>query len=263
MTKGLATCAGFFEALELIQKLVELIKLCRCFGANEDVGKGMAIGATAGAAVGFMRTAFADAAVSDARGFRVHRALRALLKAHLPPRATMEWRRMRDAFVWDDNFERSWAALGRLLDTRNVIPVLTAADSLHGKQLTVWDWSAFLHEIEDAGPAWAWEVLYGVSARTVIAHDALEEISATADPGVGGRLDMVAAMSTVCFNCKQLGHFASEYPEPRKPHAPQQTRVSHYVRPGGDRGGETRPRTFIDGVRARGDLRPLHALPRR
>ncbi len=62
---------NFYEAMELVRRIVEAILLCHCFGPNEDVGKGISIGATTGAAANFMRNAFTDATVSDGYGFRI------------------------------------------------------------------------------------------------------------------------------------------------------------------------------------------------
>ena len=90
---------NFYEAMELVRRIAEAILLCRCFGVNEDVGKGITIGATTGAAANFMHNAFTDAAASDGNGFRIHRALFAFLRSYLPPMAAREWRRMRAQFV--------------------------------------------------------------------------------------------------------------------------------------------------------------------
>jgi len=87
--QGPGDIGKFYDMLELVHKLVESIKHCRCFYTNEDVGKGMAIGATAVAAVGFMRTVFEDDASSDEGGFHIHRPFLAFLKAYLLPRVNV------------------------------------------------------------------------------------------------------------------------------------------------------------------------------
>jgi len=52
--------------------------------------------------------------------------------------------------------------------------VFTANDTLHVKLLTEWGWSDFLHEIEDIGPTWVRDALYGNLAQGVTTYDGLK-----------------------------------------------------------------------------------------
>jgi len=42
--QGPSDITTFYEAIELVRKIVESIRVCRSFGANWDVGKGMLLG---------------------------------------------------------------------------------------------------------------------------------------------------------------------------------------------------------------------------
>jgi hypothetical protein len=80
----------FYALHELVRKIWEAIRVCRCFGTNEDVEKVMCVSVVAGTAVGFIRVAFADDPPSDHAGFLIHRALLAFVKAYLQAHTTLE-----------------------------------------------------------------------------------------------------------------------------------------------------------------------------
>jgi len=133
--------------------------------------------------------------------------------------------------------------------------VFTANDQLHVKWLTAWGWSDFLQQIEDAGPTWARDALYGLPAQNMMTYEALKAVLATADNSVGRGTDgMVAAMSTVCFNCNQTGHFQRQCPEPQRPRT---AREPQYVRPPVEDRDGAGPRSFVDSVNLRGGVNAL------
>ena len=86
-------------------------------------------------------------------------------------------------------------------------------------------------------------------------YEALKAVLATADNSVGRGTDgMVAAMSTVCFNCNQTGHFQRQCPEPQRPRT---AREPQYVRPPVEDRDGAGPRSFVDSVNLRGGVSAL------
>jgi hypothetical protein len=179
-------------------------------------GMTLILGVFTGDVIGFMRTRLDDAQPSDDARFRIHDALRALLTAHLPPRAAKEWRdRRRTGHVVLCGMTGFlvWTEATRLYDLRKVIAALTAKDTLHVKRLDDGTWVDFLQLLKDTGLAWGRELLSGSAALS------MSEIK--------------------CYQCWGFGHYARNCPNPRPPPYVL-TRVAGCA--------DTGPPTFVDGA---------------
>ena len=80
----------FAVVYEIVRKLVDIIKVGRYYGFQEDISMTHVICAFSGESFKFMRGALDDAPPSTETTFRLHDALLALLLAYLQPKAAEE-----------------------------------------------------------------------------------------------------------------------------------------------------------------------------
>ena len=210
--QGPGSLDTFAAVYEVVLKLAENLSAGRFYGSQEDLGRAHILSAFAGDAIVIARNAIADAEASDQTAYRLHTALRALLQAYLPPRAAADWRRLRAAFVWPENFASGWAEATRLYDLLCAISVLTQNATNHVRRVPAPSWSDFLQILEDAGPQWLVATLHGTATANITTKSAMKEALDVHDPGLNAPSGGLHALGRDfrCWKCGLPGHLARD-----------------------------------------------------
>jgi hypothetical protein len=210
--QGPGSLDTFAAVYEVVLKLSENLSAGRFYGSQEDLGRAHILSAFAGDAIVIARNAIADAEASDQTAYRLHTALRALLQAYLPPRAAADWRRLRAAFVWPENFASGWAEATRLYDLLCAISVLTQNATNHVRRVPAPSWSEFLQILEDAGPQWLVATLHGTATANITTKSAMKEALDVHDPGLNAPAGGLHALGRDfrCWKCGLPGHLARD-----------------------------------------------------
>ena len=170
------------------------------------------LSAFAGDVIVIARSAIADAAASDQTVYHLYTALRALLQAYLPLRAAADWRRLRAAFVWPENFAFGWAEVTRLYDLLCAISVLTQNATNHVRRVPAPSWSVFLQILEFTGPQWLVETLHGTATANITNKGVMKGALDVHDPGLNAPAGGLHALGRDfrCWKCGLPGHLARD-----------------------------------------------------
>lgn len=210
--QGPGSLETFAAVYEVVLKLAENLSAGRFYGSQEDLDCAHILSAFTGDVIVIARSAIADAAASDQTAYRLYTALRALLWAYLPLRAAADWRRLRAAFVWPENFASGWAEATRLYDLLCAISVLTQNATNHVRRVPAPSWSVFLQILEDTGPQWLVETLHGTATANITNKGVMKGALDVHDPGLNAPAGGLHAPGRDfrCWKCGLPGHLARD-----------------------------------------------------